>query len=209
MGITLYGAANSRTMRVLWMATELDLAFDHQPYEWDDPFLKSSAFLAMNPRGAIPTLVDGNVAMGESLAINLYLLAKYGEGHSIAASSSAEHAHVMEWSLWAQGHVEPWVQADRSLVDVMRAIGSLRESVIHTSLTALERTFEKRPWLIADRFTAADLNVAAVLSPSRAQSLDLEGFPALSGWLSRCYDRPAARAARSLYQPATPHDRTP
>ena len=56
---------------------------------------------------------------------------------------------MLEWSLWAQRHLEPWIQRDQSLVEVMRAVGGLREGVVHTSLTALERTIvsaaAKRP----------------------------------------------------------------
>jgi glutathione S-transferase len=58
MALTIYGSPRSRTMRVLWMAAELDLEFEHDPVAFDDPWLKSDEFLQLNPAGAIPTIED-------------------------------------------------------------------------------------------------------------------------------------------------------
>ena len=71
MAITIYGSPHSRTMRVLWMTTELDLDYEHVPYEFDDPRLKQPDYLGLNPAGTIPTLVDGDFALSESLAAKL------------------------------------------------------------------------------------------------------------------------------------------
>jgi glutathione S-transferase len=54
-------------------------------------------------------------------------------------------------------------------------------------------------WLVGAHFTIADLNVAGVLSPSRARGLDLGRHPHATAWLARCYDRPAARATRQRF----------
>ena len=53
--------------------------------------------------------------------------------------------------------------------------------------------------LIDEHFTVADLNVAAVLSPSRAQYLNLQLFPHARRWLDACYSRPAAVATRQRF----------
>ena len=66
MPLTLYGSAQSRTMRVLWCATELQLDFEHVPWAWDDPRLKHPEFLQLTPAGAIPTLVDDGFALSDS-----------------------------------------------------------------------------------------------------------------------------------------------
>jgi len=55
MALVIHGSSRSRTMRVLWMAAELGLDYEHDPIAFDDPALKSAAFLALNPAGAIPT----------------------------------------------------------------------------------------------------------------------------------------------------------
>jgi glutathione S-transferase len=53
-----------------------------------------------------------------------------------------------------------------------------------------------KPFLLGERFTVADLSVASVLSPWRSALLVLAPYPSLSDWLARCYERPAALAAR-------------
>ena len=186
-------------MRVLWMATELGLEYTHVPLEFDDPALKRPDFIALNPAGTIPTIVDDGFSLSESLAINLYLAKKYrdrGPTHLYPSTPQAE-ADVWRWSLWAQGHLEPWVQKDRLLADLIEAIGDRARDMIEAALGVLEGTFAERAWLVGEQFTVGDLNVAAVLSPSRSSKLDLREYPHVTSWLRRCYSRPAATAARS------------
>src|SRR5579863_1631918 len=71
MALTIYGTPRSRTMRVLWTAAELGLDYERVSLTVDDPWLKSPAFLAINPAGAIPAIVDEGFALAESMAINL------------------------------------------------------------------------------------------------------------------------------------------
>jgi glutathione S-transferase len=63
----------------------------------------------------------------------------------------------------------------------------------------LDATLAGRPFLLGDAFSVADLNVAGVLSPSRATKLDLRPRAHVRAWLERCYGRPAAIAARQRH----------
>jgi glutathione S-transferase len=190
MALTIHGSSRSRTMRVLWMATEVGVDFQHDPIAFDDPRLKSDAFLRLNPAGAIPTIEDDSFALSESLAINLYLAKRYALGSLYPISLEGE-AEAWRWSLWAQGQLEPWLMRDALLADLRAAIAA--------ALTVLERALADRIWLIGGSFTVADLNVAAVLSPSRAEHLDLAPYPSVAAWLARCYARPAALATRARF----------
>jgi len=188
-------------MRVLWAAAELGLDYDHDPLAWHDPALKSPGYLALNPAGAVPVIEDGGFALPESLAINLYLARKYGaSGPAPLCPRTLEgEAQAWRWSLWAQGQLEPWVQRDALLAGVRAAIGDRAGAMIAASLATLERALDGRDWLVDAHFTVADLNVAAVLSPSRSEPLDLTPYPRVASWLARCYARPAAVATRRRY----------
>jgi len=201
MALTIYGSPRSRTMRTLWAAAELGLAYDHVPVEWNDPALREPSFLALNPAGAIPTVVDDGFALGESLAINLYLSKKYGGGGAqpLYPGGSGDEAEVWRWSLWAQAHLEPWVQRDARFENLRVSAADALETATRAGLATLERALCGRDWLVGAHFTVADLNVAGVLSPSRARGLDLGHHPATAAWLARCYDRPAARATRQRF----------
>jgi len=185
-------------MRVLWMAEELGLEFEHVPWEFDDPRLKTPEFLRLNPCGSIPAIVDDGFALSESLAINLHLAKRYARADQpLYGTTPAEEAKIWQWTLWAQGHLEPWVQKDRLLADLIRAIGEKGDAMIQRSLGTLERVLEDTEWLVGSRFTVGDLNVAAVLSPSRARNIDLTRYPHVADWLQRCYARPAAVSVRA------------
>jgi glutathione S-transferase len=198
MALTIHGSPRSRTLRVLWTAEELGLAYEHDPIAFDDPRLKSPAFQQLNPAGAIPTIEDDGFALPESLAINLYLAKKHSLGRLYPATLQGE-AQAWRWSLWAQGQLEPWIMGDALLADLHAATAEHSAPVIATALAALERALADRDWLLGDAFTVADLNVAAVLSPSRSSRLDLTPFPRVADWLARCYARPAAVAVRARH----------
>ena len=198
MALTIYGTPRSRTLRVLWMAAELGLDYAHVPLTVDDPQLKSDWFLALNPAGAIPTIVDDGLAVSDSLAINLYLAKRYGPSRLYPATIEDE-AQVWRWSLWAQGQLEPWVMRDARLAELRAAIAEAAKPEIARSLATLDRALVDRPWLLGEAFTVADLNVAAVLSPSRAEHLDFGPHPKVGDWLRRCYERPAAVETRRRF----------
>jgi glutathione S-transferase len=199
MSVILYGSARSRTMRVLWMLEELGLNFDHVPYEFDDPELKSEAFLRLNPAGAIPVLVDGDFALTESLAINLYLARNHSGQQKLYPLAAGQEALAISWSLWAQGHLEPWVQQDQMLKALIRSNRQGADKMIAHALATLERHLQSTDWLVTSDFSVADLNVAGVLSPSRASLLNLTEHPRITDWLQRCYSRPAALRVRKRW----------
>lgn len=198
MALTIYGSPRSRTMRVLWMAEELGLEFRHEPWEWNDPRLKSPEFLALNPAGAIPAIEDDGVALSESLAINLYLAKKHALGRLYPAMPDGE-AQAWSWSLWAQGELEPWLMRETRETASPPTVAELVRPQIERGLAKLERALTGRDWLLGEAFSVADFNVACVLSPSRAEHLDLTPYPNIAAWLARCYARPAAVAARERY----------
>jgi glutathione S-transferase len=201
MTLIIYGSPRSRTMRVLWAAAELELKYDHVPLTFNDPALKQSDFLQINPAGAIPTIVDDGFALSESLAINLYLAKKYGSdgAEALYPMDIREEANVWRWTLWAQGHLEPWVQQDALLAELRQVIGTHAQRAVSSALEVLDSALAERRWLASRHFTVGDLNVAAILSPSRARLLDLKPYRHVDDWLSRCYARPAALATRHRF----------
>jgi len=196
MALIIYGSPYSRTMRVLWAAAELKLDYEHVPLTFDDPALRQPEFLRINPSGAIPAIVDDGFALSESLAINLYLAKKHGSdgAEALYPLDLREEAETWRWTLWAQVHLEPWVQQDVRLAELRQALGEHARKPVNSALAMLNAVLAERRWLAAKHFSVGDLNVAAVLSPSRAHLLDLAPYQHVDEWLRRCYDRAAALA---------------
>jgi glutathione S-transferase len=78
--------------------------------------------------------------------------------------------------------------------DAQRRAEALK--VLEAPFAVLDAALAERRHLLGDEFSVADLNVAAVIS--RAIDMDLAATPRLGDWLSRCLERPAARAALAL-----------
>lgn len=201
MALTIYGSPRSRTMRTLWLAEELGLEYEHVLVAWDDPWLKTEAFRRVNPLGAIPAIDHDGFCLAESLAINLYLAKTFGLAGSepLYPPDAASEANAWRWTLWAQAHLEPWVRRDGGRPVYDGPIAEIAEAEAHKALDQLDAVLARREWLTEDRFTIADLNVACVLSPSRSLPLAMERHAPTTGWLARCYGRPAAKAVRARF----------
>jgi glutathione S-transferase len=201
MALTIYGSPRSRTMRTLWMAEELGLQYRHVAIEWDDPALKAPEFLRLNPAGAIPTIEHDSFSLSESLAINLYLAKAFGRAGPMPLypDDPSSEAEVWRWTLFAQGHLEPWVRRDGGRPVYKGVMAEVALAEAHAALAQLDAVLATRDWLVGGHFTVADFNVACVLSPSRTGPLDMSGHESTTAWLSRCYGRPAALHARAMF----------
>ena len=199
--VKLYGVRQSRASRCLWMLEELGIPYEHVPTHFHDD-TKKAEYLEVNPNGRVPALVDGELKLFESLAINLYLARKYGGDGPLGLPTIESEALAVQWSLWAMTEVEPALyaylmngfvlpEAERDPAARDRGFEALRRP-----LAVLEGQLEKRPYLLGERFSVADLNVASVLSWAKMARLDLSPHPKLRTWLDACVKRPAALRAR-------------
>jgi glutathione S-transferase len=199
--LTIFGSARSRSMRVLWMAAELQLDFEHV----DDPALNEAPFLAINPNGRMPAIDDDGFTLWESLAINLYLAKKWGSKSSanpVYPPSLQGEALAWQWSFWAACELETPLETlrfhrtsrEESRRDPAAALAA--EQALHRPLGVLNSVLSRRNYLSGDQFSVADLNVAGVLSPSRTALVDMRPYAAVHSWLQRCYQREAAVRAR-------------
>ena len=178
------------------MLRELGVAFEHVPTGFQDGGTRTPDFLALNPNGRVPALIDDGQVFVESLSINLYLASRYGG--PFAPSGVTETALATQWSFWAVTEVEkPLLFAAANLL--LFPEDGRRPDQAALALKKLDRPFKvldahlrDRAWLIGDRFTVADLNVAALMSLVPIAGVPIEGYPALAEWLTRCLDRPAA-----------------
>jgi glutathione S-transferase len=196
----LYGISGSRAIRSIWAAEEVGLDYEHVPTHFAKE-AKSPEYLAINPNGRIPALVEGDFVLFESMAINLYLAKKYG-GDLYPRSAEGE-ASAFQWSLWGISEIEPLqmqivVQKFFTPEEKFDArVVARSEKGLKRPLDVLEATLAKRDCLLGDRFTIADLNVSAVMLLLEMVAMDLSGWPNVSAWLERCYSRDSLAKARA------------
>ena len=198
--IKVYGVPASRTFRTLWMLEELGLPYENIPTHFATGDTRKPEFLAINPNGHSPALVDGDVTIWESMAINLYLAKKYDKG--LLPKTLADECHAIKWSFWAMTEVEPHLltvlmhrlflppdQRDAKAADA--AIEKLNKP-----FAVLDAELAERKYLVGDGYSVADVNVASVLSWVSLLKISVEKFPNLKRWLDVCTSRPACKKAR-------------
>lgn len=199
--LRIYGIARTRAFRALWVAKEVGIAYEHLPIEIGDAGARTPEFLAINPNGRLPVIVDDGFVLFESLAITLYLAKKHSNGRLYPATLEGE-ARAWQWSMWALTEVDRGVNIWS--LHAMRLPPDERNSekreealkLVAKPFKVLDAALAQQPFLLGNDFTVADLNVAAVIS--RAIEMDLSAVPNLKAWLVRCLERPAAREALAL-----------
>ena len=198
--LTIYGSANSRAIRVLWMAGELGLSCDHKDWLPRVPETRTPEFLALNPNARVPVIDDDGFVLSESMAINFYLAKKHES--ALCPPDPKHEALALQWSLWETDRL------DRQIVDYVRHTRALPEAErkpeiaekawkeVVPALDVLETALGKSEWLAGPAFSVGDLNVASALY--RALSIDLAKWPHVQAWLDRCWERPAAKKVRAM-----------
>ena len=198
--IQLYGVRQSRAMRCLWALEELGVPYENVPTNFSTD-AKKPEYKRINPNGRIPALVDGDVVLFESMAINLYLAKTY-DTKGLYPKEAADEARAIQWSFWGMTETEsallqllmnrvflPAPQREESLAKAA-------EAMLAQPFGVLDGALAGRPYLLGDAFTIADLNLASVLWWGRLGKLDFANAPNAERWLKECCARPAFTKAQ-------------
>ncbi len=218
MSLTIYGIPASRAVRPLWAATELGLNFEHVNLAYQDCATRTPDFLALNPNGHIPLVIDqrseeegGEVVVWESMACALYIARHHGkaDGQSITPVNPKEDAEALRWSFWAVNEAEsdaltvlmhrmamPAERRRPELADVAERRLAVPLRVIEQHLVAQQQ--RGAGFLAAARFTVADLCVSSVLNWARPARELMAAHPLTHDWIVRCIERPAHLAVKAI-----------
>lgn len=213
MSLTIYGTAASRAARPLWVAEELQLVYQHIPLPYLGGGTRTPEFLAINPNGHIPVVVDGGVVVWESMACALYLADRFRpDGVApLGATTPAEQAELLRWSFWAVTECEKDALAllmHSALMPVERrkpALALDAEKRLLPPLRVLEHHLQQQQnrlpgpmFLAGARFTVADVCVASVLGWVRHAPALMGPCPAVRAWLDHCLARTAYQAVQAM-----------
>jgi glutathione S-transferase len=203
MSIRLYGLPRSTAGRVRWALEELGVSYDYVELDRQKGDNRTTEYLAVNPTGKVPGLVDGGQAYFESAAIILHLGETYGRERGLWPAAGAARAEALCWTIWSatelHAYLMQWLYhgvdtpvsyapADRS-----RATADYNHGQFLRNLDALEARLSGRDYLLGAAFSLADVPGAASLADGVALGGSLEGRKNVTAWLDRCRARPAFR----------------
>ncbi len=195
---TLFGTSDSRALRAVWGIEEVGIDYHHVPTNYAAES-KAADYLAVNPNGRIPALIDGDLQLFESMAINLYLAKRYGG--SLYPANPAGEARAWQWSVWAISEIEP-LQMQIVIQTLFTPEEKKNPKVIPGATKGLQRPLKVldaalagRDWLEGDAFTVADLNLASVMHLMKNIRFDYSAHTNVQRWANACYARPALARA--------------
>lgn len=204
--ITLYHAFNARSFRPLWALEALGAPYDLKMLPFP-PRVLAKDYLAINPLGTIPALIDGDVRMTESAAICQYLADRHGLGTLGVAPSERDYGAYLNWLHFGEAtltfpqtlvlryrRLEPEARRNPQVADDYAKWFLARTRAVGP---ALEKGF-----ICADRFTAADISVgyAFMLAGQIGLGDDLPD-PAKAYW-ARLQDHPSYAKAMAAQKSA-------
>jgi glutathione S-transferase len=204
MPITLYTFPQSSGTLVHWALEELGVPYELRNVTRDE--LREPAYLAVNPNGKVPALLDADETYFESLAILLHLAERYGVEKGLWPRPSPARAQALSFAVWSQTelhrymmeHVYHGLDSPVSYGPDQRsaAAAAYTRGQLERHLDLLEERLASRLHLVGEGFTLADLAVARVLAMGQGFGVSVGGREGLTAWLGRCLSRPAlARAA--------------
>jgi glutathione S-transferase len=207
MSVTLYYAPQSNAARIHWSLEELGIPYEKVRLDLRAGEQKKPEFLALNPNGKVPTIVIDGTPMFESIAIQIALGERYGVEKGLwPAVGSPEHLQALSWLVWGQ------VTLGSAMVRYLQSTGEwipkeahnakqaeIGMSELREALRILDARLSERAFVVGDRFTLADLDLASVLGWGlRFAKVDIAtAYPKLAAWLGRANERPGLRAAMS------------
>jgi GSH-dependent disulfide-bond oxidoreductase len=154
---------------------------------------KRSDFMAINPNGKVPAIVDDGFSLYESFAIVYYLAEK---SQKFLPKDASTRAKVMQWMFYLAAQVNdsfglPWFQF--ALVPEgkrdTKAIAAAQESA-KGYLSVMEQALGANEYLTG-AFSIADISVASAINLHHGAQIDLSAFPKVKAWLDKVRARPA------------------
>jgi glutathione S-transferase len=196
----LYSMHNSNNCRRV-NATIQHLGLDVEIAEPAMADLKKPEYLAINPNGKVPALVDGDFKLTESRAIMQYLASKK-PGNTLWPNDARRQADIARWQFWEATHLSRGTGAyafeklfkkifmKQDADPVALAAG---EKEWRTFAPVLEAQLANRKWILGNDLTLADFSVGACFSYAEPSGLPMSDYGHIKTWLSRLAEIPAWR----------------
>ncbi len=168
---------------------------------WLDMFegaTQDPEYLKLNPNGQSPTLVDGELVLWESNAINTYLC-EVTANQSLLPTNAADKAQVLKWLCWDLAHFNKalGVIAFQAVAKPAFGLGESNQAVIDFYKEefdrygpVLEAHLENRKFVVGDDWTLADYALALVEMFQPAMPIDWQRFPNIVRFYERMRENP-------------------
>jgi glutathione S-transferase len=192
------------------------LAMELAGIDWEPVFVdffngeaRSDAYKDINPMGEAPVLVDGDMSLSQSGAIQDWIVEKTGKFWS---DDPAERREILRWQFWDNHKGSSQFGVTRFLMNFLPEkhrnadVIAFMQGRCKAALGVLEAELATRDWLVGDRLTMADISCCAYLYYPEPFGFERADYPAISAWLDRISETPGWKHPYDL-MPGSPADR--
>lgn len=198
----LYYSPQTRAGRPRWLLEEIGAPYELATLDMSKGEHKAADYMKIHPHGAVPALVDGDLALFESAAICMYLADKYPEKKLAPAVGTPARGLYYQWMLYSMATLEPPVlqiflntamlpEAERSAAVVEKAKAQFADVA-----RVLANALAGRSFILGEQFSAADVMIGSTLGWAGMMGL-LGDQPTLQAYVKRLSERPAFQRAHS------------
>ncbi|MFL9841900.1 glutathione S-transferase family protein [Sphingomonas sp. ST-64] len=192
MSIKIYGDPGSGSLRrVTSAAAIMNVPIERVNIDLFKGESHTPDFLKLNPHGLSPVMVDGDVVLYEASAINLYLADK--AGGQLLGATPRERYEVLQWMFWSgeQWRVFATLTFDERIGKRFmgqpedESITALTFAKIRAAAAVLDAHLAERQFVVGDKLTLADIDIAAPFSQNERTKVPFDEYPNLVAWQQR------------------------
>lgn len=195
--IVFYTNPMSRGRIARWMLEEVGRPYRTVVLDYGTT-MKAADYLAVNPMGKVPAITHRGVAVTECAAVCAYLADAFPEAGLAPALDDPMRGPYLRWMFFAAGPVEAAVTArSLNLLPPAEKAGLVGYGSFDQVVDGLETAVAQGPWILGDRFSAADVYVGSQIAFG-LQFKSMPERPAFRAYADRIMARPAAVRARGI-----------
>jgi len=193
--LKLLGRATSgNVQKVIFLLEELGTPYLREDYGRTFGNTASADYLALNPTGKVPTLLDGDVAVWESHTILRYIAAKHPT--ALLPTDPAARARVESWMDWGLASLNPvFLGGFRDAKKPAAERGADTVKNLVAELALVEARLAQSPWLAGADISLAEVALGPILRRCIAFPFERPATPHLADWCARLAQRPAFQTA--------------
>jgi glutathione S-transferase len=194
--VTLFHAPNSRSGGTRVLLEELGADYELHVLNLKKNEQRDPAYLAINPMGKVPAIRHGDALVTEQPAVYIYLADLYADAGLAPALDDPLRGPYLRWLVFYGSSFEPAL-IDKAMKREPAPSSTSPYGDYDTMLGTLTQQLRAGPWLLGERFSAADVLWGSALAWTTAFKLVPE-LPEIMDYIARVSSRPAAQRARAL-----------
>jgi glutathione S-transferase len=192
---------SGNVQKVVWLLEELGRPYRREDYGRQFNNTQTETYLALNPNGKVPTLVDGETVVWESNTILRYLCNTLDGGSPLYPADPAARSQIERWMDWQLASLNaPYLGVFREAKKTAEERGAgfaadVKE--LSAQLEILERGTAGRPWLAGANFSLADICLGPIIDRALAFPVTLPALPGLRAWRDKLVARHAYQKSKA------------